>query len=460
MKGDSATRHKTIIVGAGIAGLSALHALRRRGDDAILLEGSGRVGGTILTVEAPWGGPLELGPNTLRGSSEVLERLIDEIDLRDAVRPVNEAARHRYILHKGVPRALPRSPREGVETDLLSVGAKLRLLLEPFRGRVDRGLEDESIASFVRRRLGPQVAERFVDPLVSGIYAGDPTRLSLRHTFPMLDELEREHGSLLRGMMRKGKQRRRSGKPRERKRPFSFVGGLGDLPRRLAELHGEAIRLDESVRSISRTESGLWRVESSRRLYPAEHVILTVGADIAADLLETFESDGSTTLRGLPSAPVAVVALLYRKEAFAEAPRGFGMLVPSSEEREVLGVIYSSSIFPDRVPVDHELVTLFIGGARRPELALLPETELTARAAREIASIYGVSDDPAGSIQHTWRPGIPQYTVGYDDVLHTIAEVEERNPGLHLLGNYRGGVSVPDRVERGLGATTLVSGGK
>ncbi len=439
----------TIIIGGGITGLAALHARRKEGKSVLLLEASDRVGGTIRSGIAPWGGTIEFGPNTLRGGAPELNGLIDEIGLRAEVIETDPSARDRFLLIDGTPTAVPTSPKEGIETALLSIGGKLRTLLEPFRGTIDRSVVDESISTFVGRRLGQEVVERLVDPFVSGIYAGDPAKLSLKHTFPLLDRLERDHGSLLRGMLREKKKRARSGEPAERRRPFSFRGGLAALPERIANLYASDIHLEEPVTSFRRGESGGWEVSSAQGSYGAGELILATGVTPAATLLRSVDPLGAGILDRVVCSPVAVLSLLYKSTAFAEEPRGFGMLIPAREERKILGVIYSSSIFPERTPDGMTQVTLFIGGARAPELTEQSPEELFKLGAEEMQRLYRLESDPVDHISHIWRPGIPQYTTGYDEILEGIAACERRHPGLQLLGSYRGGVSVPDRVVAG-----------
>lgn len=438
-------RTDTVVVGGGVSGLSALHRLRTAGVDAFLVEGSLRVGGTIRTVEAPWGGVVDMGPATLRGNSAELIRLIEEIGLAGEVVEADPSARHRFILRRGRPLPLPTSPKGIIETGLLSVPGKLRALGERF---VVRGEGEESVAEFFRRRFGQEVLDYLVDPFVAGIYAGDPARLSLRQTFPMLAEMEREHGSLIRGALARKKRVKGTETKKAAVRPFSFTGGLSRLPDRLAELHAEAIAVAAPVMGLAREGEG-WKVTTRHGAISSRRVILATGAEMASDLLRPLDEPGAEVLDAIESSPVTVVQLLYDAGAFPARPSGFGLLVPAVERRQVLGVIYTSSIFPERVAEDEVLLTVFIGGARQPELTELGHRDLVEVASAEIADIVGASASPRDSLVQLWRPGIPQYTVGYDRVLEGLDRIEQRHPGLTLLGSYRGGVSVPDCVERG-----------
>ena len=399
----------------------------------------------------PGGGRAELGPTTLRGKSDELNRLIAEIGLEEEIVETDPSARHRFVLRDGRPVEVPSSPRGAIETGLFSLRGKLRALGERFVGR-SAGDSDESVADFFRRRFGREVLDYGVDPFVAGIYAGDPSRLSLKHTFPMLHDMEREYGSILRG----GLARMRASRGKSSgggRRPFSFRSGLSRLPERLAELCGAAVHLETAVMAIERVEGG-WSILTRRGRISADRIVLATGAEMAADLVRPLDPAGADLLDMIESSPVAVQLLLYDPSAFPARPEGFGMLVPSVEGREILGVIYTSSIYPDRVPSDRVLLSVFLGGARHPELTGRSHDTIRRVASDEIASIYGATADPIDGVTQIWRPGIPQYTVGYDRILDGITALEERHPGLRLIGSYRGGVSVPDCVEGGLGGGT------
>ena len=445
--------YDTIIVGGGISGLAALHAARKRGENVVLLERSERPGGTIRTVVPPWGGVVELGPNTLRGGDGVLAEFIDEIGLRDNVVESSPTARDRFILRDGHPVEVPTGPRSAIETPLFSLKGKLRVLSEPFRRRSGSNRE-ESVADFVRRRFGEEVLDWAVDPFVSGIYAGDPEQLSVQEIFPILPQLEKEAGSVLRGMMqrRKGSKARGRGEHKTRKRPYSFVGGLRRLPDRIAELYPDSILFGREVLEIAESSHG-WLVKLHDDTLKTKRLILATEAHTTARLLTELDPEVSSILQSVSSSPVAVLPLLYNWSAFPTGPpSGFGMLIPSKEDRATLGVIYSSSIYPERVPEGKVLLTLFVGGVKNQALLEKPDPDLLAIAIGEIEEIYRLTEKPVDHLLHRWNPGIPQHNVGYRKIVLALDALEERHAGLRLIGSYRGGVSVPDCIESGLGA--------
>lgn len=449
-----AERYDTIIVGGGISGLAALHAASKRDEHVLLFERSDRPGGSIHTVIPPWGGTVELGPNTLRGGGGPLSDLIDEIGLSDSIEESDPSARNRFILRNGSPVQVPTGPRSAIESPLFSLKGKLRVLTEPFRGRSSSD-QEESVADFVRRRFGREVLDWAVDPFVSGIYAGDPERLSLQETFPLLAELEKEAGSVVRGMIRRRKQKRREEKEgrsvsKPRRRPFSFAGGLSALPNRLAELHRASIKFNQSVEKVAR-DNDAWMVTTADGVFRSSRLILATEAGVTANLLRSLDPNTADLLRSIRSSPVGVLQLLYKRSAFPSGPpAGFGMLIPSREERAILGVIYTSSIYPARVPDDKALLTIFIGGVKNRSVLEKSDSDLLAVATGELKDFYHVIDQPIHHLVHRWNPGIPQHNVGHRQIIAGIESLEKRYPGMLLIGSYRGGVSVPDCVESGL----------
>ena len=437
------------IIGGGISGASLLHALASRGEDVLLFEQENRLGG-VIGSEMFDQALIERGPNTLQTGTPELEALIRELDLTDQIISPDGIARHRYVLRDGKPVSVPTGPRQLIETELLSLKAKLRLLREWFLQPEKRGEQDESVASFISRHFGTEPLTYGVDPFVSGIYAGDPARLSLRHTFPLLADLEREYGSVLKGMVRRGKERKKQGLPRNKREMISFRGGLQAIPGKIQQKWGEKMLLGAEVKPLEHTEDG-WRVVAVREggieVVRAEEVVLALNSPSAADLVEPVSPKLAGTLRGISYAPVALAYLLYDRRDIGHPLDGFGLLVPAVEKRKILGVIFSSSIFPARVPEGKALLTLFIGGARQPELTEGSSDAILSLAHAEASEILSINGSPVAGELTRWPVAIPQYNIGYDRILEGLREGEDGLPGLHLIGSYRGGVSVPDCVK-------------
>jgi protoporphyrinogen/coproporphyrinogen III oxidase len=431
------------VIGAGIAGLAAASRLREAGLEVTLFEASSRPGGVIET-EQSGGFLVDYGPNTLMPRPPELERIIGALGIESERVWADASAAKRYIVRDGKPVAAPSSPAGFFSTRLLSAGARLRILKEPLIRKAD-AQEDESLAEFVRRRLGPEVLDYAVNPFVAGVFAGDPERLAVRHAFPRLHAFEREHGSLLRGGLHamRAARKQRIG-PRVRPRPFSFRNGMKTLTDALAATLGDSLRLDSPVQSISESVSG-WRLSLQDG---EEHEFSAVVVTAPLHRLPEMGMDVSALSR-VEYPPVSVLALGFRREEVEHPLDGFGVLVPEKEPFSILGCLFSSSMFDGRAPAGHVLLTCFVGGSRAPELARQPADRLTAIALGDLRRLLGVRGEPVFRRHRFWERAIPQYTLGYGTVLERLAEIEHDMPGLHFAGNYRRGISTGEALASG-----------
>jgi oxygen-dependent protoporphyrinogen oxidase len=452
--------HRTVVVvGAGITGLVAAYELRRRGVNVTLYEASAHAGGAIRTSHVD-GFVAEHGPNSFVANAATAS-LLAQLDLRTEVVEADRRAARRYVVRDGRLEAFPLSPPALLSTRLLSLRAKLRVLLEPLV-RPRRDGADESIAAFVRRRLGREVLDYAVDPFVSGIFAGDPEQLSMAHAFPRVLELERTHGSLSRGLMRQRRLRPAApatepdagdGAPSPHGRLVSFVDGMQTLTDALEAALVGTLRLGCPVRLLHRDETH-WVVDAgpdgSTRSRRVDAVVMATPAHVLAAMeLPAALRRYTTAIEQVEYPPVSTLTLGFRRGDVAHPLDGFGMLVPTAERRSLLGALFSSSLFPERAPEGCVALTCFVGGARRPQLALESEEVLVDRVLHDLRDLLGVTGAPV-FVQHVrWPRAIPQYTLGYDAVKQSADAVELANPGFYLAGNYRHGVSVGDCIVSG-----------
>lgn len=454
----SAERVDAVVVGAGIAGLACAERLHRRGADVRVLEAAERVGGKIGSIRVPQGYLLELGPHEVRSDDPELFRQFRTLDIEGERVPASPAVERRYVVSDGRPVPLPGSPLEALSTDLLSTRGKLRLLSEPF---VARGTgDDESVMEFFSRRLGPEVAHGPIDAFVSGVYAADPASVSMRAAFPSLLEGERAHGSLLRWVLHRWRHRDLDGDGSRAAELFSFRGGLRTWPEALADALGrDRLWTSAPVRAVRPVHDG-WSVRWGNARHGGEmrarHVILALPADGAADLLGDLEPGLSRALAGIDYAPVAVVHLGFPRARVEHPLDGFGVLAPGAERRSVLGILWVSSLFDGRSPDDVTLTASFLGGSRSPRLLEASDRELVGHAAAEHRSLLGASGPPVFNHVHRWQRALPRYGPAHSTLVRRLARAERRRPGLHVTGNYRAGIGLPDTWRDGRRAAARV----
>ncbi|HPU57424.1 MAG TPA: protoporphyrinogen oxidase, partial [Verrucomicrobiota bacterium] len=366
------------VIGAGITGLTAAFYLKRKGIPVIVYEASNRAGGVIRSIRQN-GYLAEFGPNTLLETSPKVRQLVIDAGLQSRRMDPHPRAEARYVVRCKRPIAMPGSPLGFFTTELFSVKAKLAVLREPFVPRRRDGVE-ESIAQFVVRRFNQEFLDHAIDALVAGIYAGDPCKLSVTHAFPKLKALEDRYGSMIKGQIFGARERKRRGEVAKDRAPkFSFDEGLQVLPDGLAAALGDALQFNTTVTELTQTADG-WRVATADSP-PAMHssVIFCGTAPRLAKLtvrLAGGERIELTTLGEIRYPPVASVVLGFRREDVTHPCEGFGMLIPKIEGFNILGTIFSSSLFPNRAPEGHITLTSYVGGERHPDLALLPPEKL------------------------------------------------------------------------------------
>jgi protoporphyrinogen/coproporphyrinogen III oxidase len=439
-----------IVVGAGISGLVCAYALRKAGIDAQVLEASPRAGG-VIGSEVRNGFLLELGPQSFSGTA-VLRSLCTELGIADQIVHAPPGA-PRYVLIEGALRAVPLSPAAMLTSSLLSARTKWRIARDAF-GTTRAPEEDESIAAFVRRKFGEELLDRLVAPFVSGIYAGDPERISLRAAFPQLYEAEKSAGSAIRGMMRAAMSRKG---PRERPTLLSFRSGNETLVRALAEKIGSRLRLGTEVLGIGvRREAARVRFEvtsrqaGSEQITVAERLVLATPADVAGVLLRDVNAAFEPVSGGIEYAPVAVVSLGYRREDVGHSLEGFGFLAPRSSGLRVLGSVWNSSLFPERAPAGHVLLTSFVGGATDSVAVDLSHGDLAALVHREVAPVLQIRAAPVFSHVQIYRRALPQYNIGHSERLIALERLRGEVPGLFFVGNYLRGPAIGTCVELGI----------
>jgi protoporphyrinogen/coproporphyrinogen III oxidase len=429
------------VIGGGITGLTAAFYLHRVGVPVTLYEKTWRTGGAIRsTVE---GGFLtEDGPSQITETAEV-SALVNDLGIAGRRLYPNGEAKTRFVVKNGVPVEVPSSPGSFLSTKLFSASAKMRLLAEPFiaRGRGDR---EESIGEFVKRRLGPEILDYAVDPLISGIFAGDPARISLRSAFPKLYQMEQASGSLTGAALNRMFHKKNGSGSRKL---FSFDRGCQVLPDAIAESLGTSVRLNSAVQGITKCAEG-WQVTTGTTEVHAAVVLTAPAYELGA----MNASPSIARLREIVYPPIARVTLGFREEQFPHPVRGFGFLVPGRENFQVLGTVFASSVYSGRAPIGCVNLSSYLGGLRHPDIASKNANELMEATLSDYRTLLGVRGEPIYRSQKFIPYAIPQYTLGYQSFQQWMTDLERADPGLFFAGNYRDGISVADSVGSGVKA--------
>jgi protoporphyrinogen/coproporphyrinogen III oxidase len=446
------------VIGAGLTGLTTAYRLKQRGNRVVVYEASDRAGGSIKTVRRD-GYLAELGPSSLATPSPLVAALLADLGIDAARVPASPAARHRYIVRKGRLTRLPMSPAELLTTRLLSNSAKLAVFMEPLVDGVDSPLE-ESVAAFVRRRFNQEVLDYIVNPFIAGMFSGDPEQLSVRHATPRLYALERTHGSVLKALVQMMRNQREGSQTTGWSAGvISFRGGLQEIPDAILRELNSDIRLRAPVTQLRKGSNG-WTVGAA---FQAPELFDAVVYAAPAHCLDEIDLDIAgaeklSTLASIFHPPVAVVALGFRRDRVSHPLDGYGFLTPEVERKRVLGAIFSSSLFPERAPEGHVLVTAFVGGTRDPDLVQADPQTLTARVLDDLRGLLGTGGEPTFRAIQVWPKAIPQYVLGYGRFKEIAEDAERRNPGLVLAGTYRDGVSLGDAVASAEQAVVRVVG--
>lgn len=437
------------IVGAGISGLATAHAIRGKNPDAELtvFEASSRPGGKVITEITPEGYLCEWGVNAFLDKSPPTLNLCRELGL-DAT-PADVSAKKRYVFSEGRLHKLPEKPPEFFSSKLLSVGGRLRVMGEVFAGRAKK--PDETLAEFGTRHLGREAFEKLIDPMASGVFAGDARKMSVKSCFPRIREVEDEYGSLIRGLISLQKAARKAGK-KDTPGPgpggilTSFDNGMAEMTDALAAELASCLRYSCPVQGIGRAGNGYAVGLEGGREEHFDALVLASPAYAQAAMLESLSPELSALLGDIDYPSLAVVCLGFSQHDIGDRMTGFGFLVPSREQRDVLGTVADSNVFPNRAPAGHALLRTMVGGARTPGLAQLPDDRLLDVVRSNLKDIMGINADPVFAKIYRHQRAIPQYLVGHADRLRAIGDHLAGFSGLVLTGNAFRGVSLNDCV--------------
>ncbi len=458
------------IVGGGITGLTAAYRLqalaRERGQptEITVIEADERLGGKIVTERTDSGFLIEGGPDSMATMKPQGMEFCRELGLgEELIHP--PSGKTAYILYNGRLHVLPRGAMGFIPTpqsmmaflgsDLFSIRGKLRMGLEPFISP-NKDDSDESLGSFVERRLGREPMERLAEPLLAGVYASDADRLSLNATFPQFAALERKNGSLVRGAVAARKRRQTAasnqGGPSKPKSVFaSLRSGLQSWIHTLAaQLTDARILQGRPVRRVERIDDAEYRLHLDAGTIDADRVLFTTPAHVTAELLDSVSPDASDRLTEIPYASTAIATLAYPRHNVEHPLDATGFLVPRSEPREITACTWSSAKWEGRAPEGYALFRCFFGRSGSAENVLnARDAELADAAAREMGDLVGASGEPVLTRIHRWEGAMPQYEVGHLDKLARIDTALEPFPGLEIAGSGYRGIGLSDCVKQG-----------
>jgi protoporphyrinogen/coproporphyrinogen III oxidase len=449
---------RVVVIGGGISGLAAAHRFTELDPSlpVTLIEASARLGGTLLTEDRD-GFLLERGPDSFITEKPEAVALAKRLGLESQLIGTNPNHRRSFIVRKGRLRPVPEgfqllAPSRiwpFITSDIFSLSGKARMAADLFlpRRRAN-GVADESLASFVRRRLGREALERMAQPMVGGIYTADPETLSLRATLPRFLDMERDHRSLILAMLRKA--RAKSGTSGARYGLFlSFDRGMQVLVRALEQKMTKCeVKLNTRVASIERDRG--WRIKSQKGdTIEADTICLALPAYVSAELLTNINETLAAQLNEIKYASTATINLAFHRDTIKHALDGFGFVVPFVEKRSLIACTFSSVKFPGRAKDGHVLLRAFAGGALQPEMFALEESEMLARVESDLRELLGVSGKPLFAEVSKWKNSMPQYEVGHLDRVAAIENSVRGLPGLALAGNAYHGAGIPDCIRSG-----------
>lgn len=424
------------IIGAGISGLTLAYELQKRGIDYHLWEASAEAGGYIRSRREAGGYLRELGPNSLLGDADLLAWL-DELGLTSELVFANPVSKARYIFRDGQYRKLPSGPPSLLFGTFFSWKTKWAIFRE--RNNKTTSPPGETLAQFFRRRFSSEIVDYALGPFVAGIYAGDPERLLVSETFPILLQYERDYGSVLRGLI---KNQSVAG----RRQSFSFRQGMQTLPDALAAKLTN-LSLNNPVVEIRQVRNG-WEVESVQGTETVTQLVVAVDTDAAAQLVQTYDPSFAKALRAVEYPPMTAVHSAYKRIDVSHPLNGFGGLNPNVEGRFAAGHIWSSSVFDGRCPADEVLFTTFVGGMQAPDNARQPDEVVYEQVHRELADSFGIrAGAPTFRAIYRWERAIPQYD-GRIVTLKPFVEAAETD-GLRVCTNWHGGLSLSDCLRKG-----------
>tara|TARA_B100001996_G_scaffold345384_1_gene301726 strand:- start:337 stop:1668 length:1332 start_codon:yes stop_codon:yes gene_type:complete len=435
MDNKSLNEVDTIILGAGISGLTLGYYLNNRDKDFLVFESSKYVGGNISTKNKK-GFICENGPNTVLINNESLRDLISDLKIKNDVIYPNNNNNKRFLIKKGKLIKIPQSFGQFIKSNLLSLSAKIRVFFEIF---IKKSKSNLSVYDFFKRRFGKEFHDILIEPFLTGIYAGNTRKMSIKHVLKKIWKVEQNYGSVILGFIKK-KSRNRIPKS------FNFKNGLSDLTNTIHLKIKDKIRFESKITSISKI-GNLYEITVNNDIrYRCNKLISTIPAYALSEVI--FDKKLSQALKKIFYCPIYVLHLGLEKQKIKKDISGFGVLTKPSDNKNFLGIIFNSRIFPHVAPVDKDLMTVMVGGTRQEQLLKTDKGLLFDEIIKDIRKLISYNGSIIMKHDFLWSKGIPQYGIDHDYIINEIKNFENKNKNFHIIGNYFNGISVSDCIEK------------
>ena len=435
MKTSSFRQVETMILGAGITGLTLSHYLNKKNKKNLILESKSRVGGNIIT-EKNQSFTCENGPNTILLNKKSVIELIKEVGLEKKIIFPNDNNKKRFLLKKGKLTPIPQNFNQFLKTNLISIKSKIRILSEIF---IPKHKHNTSVKKFIKNRFGGEFEEVFVEPFLTGVYAGETDKMSAEHVLSKIWNLEQNNGSVIIGAMR---QRNKGNNMRS----FNFKNGLTDFISAIKKKTKSNVRLNSKVTSVRKLKDGYHVTVNNNISYKCKNIVSTIPAFGLAEII--FDKKISNALKNINYCPILVFHFGLEKKHIKENIDGFGVLTKKSDNMSFLGVLFNSRIFPHVAPKNNDLITVMIGGGRQSKLIYKDRSKLKNTVIKQIRKMISYEGRIVMEKEFLWKKGIPQYDLKHKDLIKCISEFEKKYKNFYISGNYYNGISVSDCIEK------------
>jgi len=424
-----------IILGSGISGLTLGFYLQNKNKDFLIFDSSKSFGGNISTKNKK-GFICENGPNTVLINNESVKDLISDLKIKNDVIYPNNNNNKRFLIKKGKLIKIPLSFGQFLKSNILSLSAKIRIFFEIFIKKSNNSL---SVYDFFRIRFGKEFHDVLIEPFLTGVYAGNTRKMSIKHVLKKIWEVEQNYGSVILGFIKK-KSRNTSPKS------FNFKNGLGELTNTIQQKIKDKISFNSKITSISKI-GNLYEITVNNDIkYRCSKLVTTIPAYALSKII--FDKKLSKTLKKIYYCPIYVLHLGLEKQKIKKDISGFGVLTKPSDNKSFLGIIFNSRIFPHVAPSDKDLITVMVGGTRQEHLLKTDKDLLFGKILKDVKKLISYEGQIIMKHDFLWDKGIPQYGLDHDYIIKEIKNFENKNKDLHIMGNYVNGISVSDCIEK------------